>query len=229
MLNEKWLNLACGDNKLEHRDSVTQEANGYYFGIDIKKTENTDSVMDLEVFPWDIESESAEEIICSHYVEHTPYETYSKRIINAINDSNDYDQLKSRIAQIDLNAPSDGLILFMNEVYRILKSEVVDTNGETHGGRIRIIAPYYSSIRCWQDPTHRRAISEVTFLYFNKGWRDANKLSHYGITANFDFLSGYDMQQDFASKHEEARNFSVLHYINVVNDIHVTMTKIKPE
>lgn len=40
-----------------------------YFGIDIKPGDTVDATMDLEQFPWDIESESAEEIICSHYVE----------------------------------------------------------------------------------------------------------------------------------------------------------------
>lgn len=41
-----------------------------------------------------------------------------------------------------------------------------------------ILAPYYTSMRCWQDPTHTRAISEASFLYFNKDWRVQNKLDH---------------------------------------------------
>ncbi|MCZ2339890.1 MAG: class I SAM-dependent methyltransferase, partial [Chitinophagales bacterium] len=102
MINELKLNLACGQSKIDG-----------YFGIDIKPGDTVDATMDLEQFPWDIESESAEEIICSHYVEHT-----------------------------------SDLIKFMDEVYRILKP----------GGRIKIIAPYYNSMRCWQDPTHKRAI-----------------------------------------------------------------------
>jgi SAM-dependent methyltransferase len=131
LINEPKLNLACGQNKVEG-----------FFGIDLVKTEAADIAMDLEWFPWDIESESADEIICSHYVEHT-----------------------------------SDLIKFMDEVYRILKP----------GGKITIVAPYYNSIRCWQDPTHKRAISEMTFMYFNKGWRDMNKLDHYGIKSDFDF------------------------------------------
>lgn len=217
MVNEKKLNLACGNNRIE----------GYY-GIDIKKTETVDHVMDLELFPWDIESESAEEILCSHYVEHTPMETLSKRLLRLIAENDDYISLRTKVAEIDLNEPSDGLIMFMNEVYRILKSEIIDPDGTVHGGRIKIIAPYYNSIRCWQDPTHRRAISDATFLYFNKGWREANRLDHYGIVADFDFTYGYDINGVWASKHEEARNHGILHYTNVVNDIHVTMTKRPP-
>lgn len=171
MVNELKLNLACGQIRMEG-----------YFGIDIAKTEAADAVMNLESFPWDIESESAEDIWCSHYVEHT-----------------------------------SDLISFMDEVYRILKP----------GGTIKIIAPYYTSMRCWQDPTHKRAISEATFLYFNKNWRDVNKLDHYGIKSDFDFTYGYDMNGDWASKHDEARNYAITHYWNVVNDIHVVLTKRK--
>jgi len=216
MLNEKRLNLACGNNKIE----------GYY-GIDLVKTESADIQMDLELFPWDIESESVEEIICSHYVEHTPMETYAKRLIKYLNESNTFDEYKTKVAQIDLNAPSDGLILFMQECYRILKSEITDPDGRVHGGTMKIIAPYYTSMRCWQDPTHRRAISEATFLYFNKAWREANRLEHYGIVSDFDYVYGYDISGDYANKHEEVRNFGIMHYLNIVNDIHVTLTKRK--
>jgi len=103
----------------------------------------------------------------------------------------------------------------MEEVYRILKP----------GGKIKVIAPYYNSMRAWQDPTHKRAISEATFLYFNKGWRDTNKLDHYDITSDFDFVYGYDMVNEWAMKNEESRNFAIKHYTNVISDIHVTLTK----
>jgi len=169
LISEKKLNLACGQNKIEG-----------YFGIDYKQTEGVDAVMDLEWFPWSIESESAEDIICSHYVEHTP-----------------------------------DLIAFMDEVYRIL----------IPGGKIKVIAPYYTSIRCWQDPTHKRAISEATFLYFNKAWRDTNRLDHYGIKSDFDFTYGYDIAQDWVSRSQESRDFAMRHYWNVINDIHVVLTK----
>ena len=204
MISELKLNLACGQSKIER-----------YFGIDKVETEATNAVMDLEVFPWDIESDSAEDIICSHYVEHTPMDTYGKRVVMAARDSIDFIEFKKALDNIDINAPSDGLMLFMDEVYRILKP----------GGKIKIIAPYYSSIRCWQDPTHRRAISDATFLYFNKGWRDVNKLDHYGLKCDFDFTQGYDIAGDWASRHDDSRNNAILHYNNIVNDIHVVLTK----
>lgn len=111
------------------------------------------------------------------------------------------------------------LIKFMDECYRILKP----------GGKLTILAPYYSSMRCWQDPTHVRAISEATFLYFNREWRTNNKLDHYKIKSDFDFSYGYNMTQDWATRSEESRAFAVRHYINVVNDIQVVLTKRDPQ
>lgn len=108
------------------------------------------------------------------------------------------------------------LIKFIDEIYRILKP----------GGKALIVAPYYSSMRAWQDPTHKRAISEASFLYFNKGWREQNNLDHYlDIKSDFDFSYSYMITPDWATRNEEARAFAIRHYINVVSDIQVILTK----
>ena len=171
MINEKKLNLACGDSRMEG-----------FKGVDILKSEFADYNIDLEQFPWYIESDSVEEVFCSHYVEHTP-----------------------------------DLVKFMNELHRIMKV----------GGKATIIAPYYACMRAWQDPTHKRAICENTFFYFNKGWRVANKIHHIGIDENvdFDFTYGYTFSPEWAMRSEEAKAFAVKNYINVVWDIQVVLTK----
>lgn len=107
------------------------------------------------------------------------------------------------------------LMKFMNELFRILRP----------GARVMITSPYYTSMRAWQDPTHTRAISEATFLYYNKDWRTQNKLDHYPITADFDFSYGYVMTPEWQSRAEEARAFAIRHYTNVVSDIQVILTK----
>ncbi|MFN7088329.1 MAG: methyltransferase domain-containing protein, partial [Candidatus Paceibacteria bacterium] len=61
------------------------------------------------------------------------------------------------------------LMKFMDEIWRICIPDA----------KVTIIGPYYTSIRAWQDPTHTRALSEATWIYFNKDWRVANKLDHY--------------------------------------------------
>jgi SAM-dependent methyltransferase len=107
------------------------------------------------------------------------------------------------------------IIKFMDEIYRILKP----------GAKILIRAPYYNSVRGWQDPTHTRLISEATFLYYNKDWRLANKLDHYPIHCDFDFNFGYDFMPDWAMRSEEAKAFALRHYTNVVSDIQALLVK----
>jgi len=204
MINELKLNLACGQSKIDG-----------YFGIDIKPGSMVDAVVDLEQYPWPIESESADEIICNHYVEHIPHDTLSKALLKILANAKSFADLKKMSTELFENIPSDGFFQFMDEVYRILKP----------GGKIKIVAPYWSSIRAWQDPTHVRAINEATFLYFNKEWRDFNKLDHYGIKANCDFVYGYDVVNEWATRNEEARSTAIKNYNNVANDIHVTLTK----
>jgi predicted SAM-dependent methyltransferase len=208
MINELKLDLACGQSKTEG-----------YFGVDIAPGDTVDAVVDLEQFPWPIESDSAEDIVCSHYVEHTALDTFTPYLKKVVSEVNTFEEFKIEILKYNGLIPRDGLIAFMNEVYRILKP----------GGKIKIVAPYYTSIRCWQDPTHRRAINDATFLYFNKGWREANKLDHYQVKTDCDFTYGYDMNAQWASRHEEARNFGITHYNNVINDIHIVLTKRESE
>jgi len=86
LIKESHLDLACGDNKREG-----------FKGIDIVKTDSTDYVFDLTKYSWPIESESADEVHCSHYIEHIPHNIYNP------------------------NDQRDGLFQFIDEVYRILK------------------------------------------------------------------------------------------------------------
>ena len=171
----KKLDLACGNNKYDG-----------FTGVDIvKEGTQADIIHDLNKYPWPFEDNSVDEIMCSHYIEHT-----------------------------------ENLIKFMEEIYRILK---VNSN-------LHIAAPYYSSIRCWQDPTHVRAISEKTFSYFNRDWRIKFNLNHYPIKANFDFIHTLiinpDIQKEWDLKTEEKTQYMIKHYINIVDDIHVKLTKI---
>lgn len=107
------------------------------------------------------------------------------------------------------------LLRWFDELYRIMKV----------GAKATIIAPYYNNMRCWQDPTHTRAISEATFLYANAEWRKNNKLDHYPISCDFDFTYGYALDPQWANRSEEARNFAIKHNTNVVSDIHCILTK----
>lgn len=169
-------------------------------GVDIVKTDQTDYVLDLMQFPWSqFADNSVDEIDCSHFVEHIPHG----------------------------NGFYDPFFQFFDEIYRILKPAEFDPNNPNIPirGFANISAPYYSSMRAWQDPSHNRAISEASFLYLNKQWRIDNQLDHYPITCDFDFSYGYVVNPDWQNRNQEAQGFAIRNYINAVSDIQVMLVK----
>lgn len=114
------------------------------------------------------------------------------------------------------HVPQDRRFPLMDELHRILVSK----------GTITFITPYWASQRATQDPTHMwPPISEQTYLYFNKQWREMNKLTHYGVHCDFDFVYGYILDPETALKNPETQQFWVRHYLQAVNDLQVTLTK----
>jgi len=110
----------------------------------------------------------------------------------------------------------DGLIQFMDECYRILKP----------GGKLIIQVPYGSSIRAFQDPTHRRFLFKESFYYFNKEWRDTMNLEYYPINSNYIMEFSYFITNEMSLKSQEVRDLAILHEWNVVDDLKVELTKI---
>jgi predicted SAM-dependent methyltransferase len=110
----------------------------------------------------------------------------------------------------------DMLFAFVDECYRMLKK----------GGKLYLQFPNCTSIRAFQDPTHRRFIPESTVLYFNKGWRQVNKLDHYNAECDFEFQVGRSENGNIVGRNQEFKNFAVNHYWNVVDDLHFILTKI---
>lgn len=111
----------------------------------------------------------------------------------------------------------DGLVAFMDEAHRILKP----------GGTFQIFHPYAMSRRAFQDPFHRRFIPEDTWYYFDAGWRKANALDHYPISADFEvvLIQGLGIPDEFHNRSAEAQQFARVHYWNVVGDIGVELRK----
>lgn len=111
------------------------------------------------------------------------------------------------------------LIGFMNELYRVMKI----------GGVCTITSPFYNSIRAWQDPTHTRAISDQTFMYFNTKWRRYSNVEHYPIRCNFEPQFEFILFSNWLNRSEEEKRFAIQHYTNVVADIKATLTKLPVE
>lgn len=204
MINELKLDLACGDNKREG-----------FVGIDVVKTDSVDYIVDLQKYPWPIESDSAEEINCSHYVEHIKHDNVALDLVELIDECNSFKEFKKKLKDSEFVNSKDGFIKFFNELYRIMKP----------GGICKIHSPYYTSIRAFGDPTHTRYLGEWSFYYLNKEWRDNNKLSHYGLDCDFDIKYSYYVTNEMTLKSEEVRNKAFLHDWNVVDDIYVELIK----
>jgi hypothetical protein len=169
-------------------------------GVDIVKTASVDYVQDLMKFPWSqFKDNSVDEIEISHYIEHIPHG----------------------------DGFNDPFFNFFDEVYRILKPAEFDPANPNIPlkGFATIVSPYYSSMRAWQDPTHNRAISEASFLYLNKQWRQDNLLEHYPVSCDFDFSYGYVLNPTWTNRNQETQNFAVQNYNNAVSDIQVRIVK----
>lgn len=117
---------------------------------------------------------------------------------------------------VEINGKSkDKLFAFIDECYRMLKK----------GGKMTLTFPNALSTRAFQDPTHRRFIPAVTAYYFSKQWRDINKLDHYNVDCDFDFVIGESVNGNWINRAPEAKQFAYANYWNVVDDLHFIMTK----
>ena len=107
---------------------------------------------------------------------------------------------------------------FMDELYRVLKK----------GAKASISVPYGGHNRAFQDFTHAwPPVFAESFLYFNKKWREDNKLTHgyYAMKCDFDFGYGFAPDPDIAVKSSDVQQFALKHYHNAATDMQVTLTK----
>lgn len=151
-------------------------------------------------FPWD--DDSVDEIYCSHFAEHIPNRDVEARDIDT-----GHEHLIDR----------DLLVVFFDECYRILKPDGVMT----------VIVPAATSVRAFQDPTHRRYIPAEFFGYLNKGWRDANGLGHYLGACDFNSTVNPVVPTEMTLRHPEAQARMYRESWNCVADWHAVLKPIK--
>lgn len=115
----------------------------------------------------------------------------------------------------------DGeLIPFMEECYRVLEP----------GGTAHFECPYYTSIRAWQDPTHKRALSEFSFHYYNAEWRKTQGVGHYKINTNFKVEEiRYHYPNGLQGMEEEELKWLREHAWNTVADFEIILRAIKDD
>lgn len=193
------LDLACGQSKKGEE----------WIGVDVADLPGVDLVHDLQKYPWPFEDESVDEIHCSHYIEHIPHDD----LRSLLEQSDSFEEFKKKATTEKL----DGVIKFINEIYRILKP----------GAKATIIAPYYMSTRAFGDPTHTRYFGDSSLYYFNEEWRKKNRLEHYGIIADFNMKYSYFVDNEITLKSEPVRTKAFKHDWNTINDIIVELEKRK--
>lgn len=112
------------------------------------------------------------------------------------------------------------LVAFMNEAHRVL----------VPGGKLTIRHPYQFSVWAWQDPTHRRALNEYTWSYFDAAQRKDLGLDHYlGATCDFEVTEVLPstVHPDFGPDKvsEEEFRAAMLYQVNVVYELTVELRK----
>lgn len=107
---------------------------------------------------------------------------------------------------------------FMDELYRVL----------IPSGKATIIVPDGGSNRAVQDYTHEwPPVVPESFLYFNRGWREQNKLTHgaYAMKCDFDFAYSYSIHPNFQGRSQEFLQSGTFTQRNIATDLLVTLTR----
>lgn len=116
-----------------------------WVNIDAAKIDGIDEVVNLFEYPWPWADNSADEIWCSHLIEHIPH-----LAMLAFTPERPYKETLANMARLD------GWYAFFHEVHRVLKP----------GGIFHAITPHGQSVSGMTDPTHTRYILPGTFSYF---------------------------------------------------------------
>jgi ubiquinone/menaquinone biosynthesis C-methylase UbiE len=108
-------------------------------------------------------------------------------------------------------------ILFVNELYRVLKP----------GGTTEIIVPHWCSGRAYGDLTHQwPPVSEFWFLYLSRRWREQNAPHTCDdYTCDFTVTWGPQLHPHIALRNQEHQQFAAAFYREAVQDIVATFFK----
>ena len=176
-----------------------------YEGVDLHAP-NAKYKVDLCRFPWPWEDGSVEALYSSHFLEHIPARNVEPQ---------DMRHVEPLYTRLDSFVGMDMLCAFMQEAWRVLKV----------GGEFKIVVPSGRSTRAFQDPTHRRFFHAENFYYFNRAWRDANKLGHYLGNSNFAFEVTPTVPQELSVLSQEAQQRRFAECWNTTYDFHARLVK----
>lgn len=162
--------------------------------------------VDLLKFPWPWDDDSAEELNCSHFIEHIDARNVEPR-----------DLVDANPMSIERWVGVDLFFAFFDECHRVLR----------HEGKLHVITPSARNNRAFQDPTHRRFIVQETFLYLHKAWRDAVGLSHYRVRCDFAGSCNPSITAEVAQREATVQEALIRERWNATIDWHATLVAIK--
>lgn len=94
--------------------------------------------------------------------------------------------------------------------------------------KVHIEVPYYSHPQGFSNPFLAwPPISEFSFLYLSKKWRD-EKPDHATpeITCDLEISNyEYDMESGWSTRHDSARSFAMQHYLGVATKLVINLVK----
>jgi hypothetical protein len=189
------LDLACG-----------QRCADGFEGVDLLAA--AQHKVDLLKFPWPFESDSVDELHCSHFVEHIPNREVEAR-----------DLVDPNPQTLDRWVGVDMLFAFFDEAWRILRD----------GARMRVIVPSLKTERAFQDPTHRRFIPMALFLYLNRPWLKEQGIDHYRSRCNFGVSVNPTIPQDLSLRAPEVQQRRITELWNTTFDLVADLVAIKKE
>jgi hypothetical protein len=109
---------------------------------------------------------------------------------------------------VPVGGARDGLVAFMAEAHRVLRD----------GATLRVTHPYAKTDRAFEDPTAARAITDATWWYFDREWREREGVGHDLIASDFEVVSiDAPLRRDWDTRSAEAQAFALRHYWNVVD------------
>lgn len=91
------------------------------------------------------------------------------------------------------------------------------------GGKATFTGPYYNSFQAWADPRNVRSLSQATLNFADKKWREQN--NYPNIECDFEVKCDFAIDLTAAQRSEQAKEFWLTRYNNVVQSIQFTLTK----
>lgn len=93
------------------------------------------------------------------------------------------------------------------------------------GGKATFIQSYFRSPMAWVSPYTVRGISEHSFSWLSKAWREANSWAAPNIDYDFEVQYGLSMDAELETRSEQAKVFSLANYSGSITAVQFVFVK----